>query len=51
MAYPDATIYHCGRRGIAPIAYEDTEHFRVSREFLLQRERILDVLLDAGSAP
>ncbi|MFN9476744.1 AAA family ATPase [Acidovorax sp.] len=44
MAYPDATIFHCGQEGIAPIAYQDTEHYRVTREFLMDPQRMLDGL-------
>jgi len=46
MAYPDALILHCDRDGIHPIAYEDTEHFRVTRDFLLHRDKVLDILMD-----
>ena len=39
MAYPDATIYHLSAEGgPAPIAYEETEHYRVTRDFLNDRE-------------
>ncbi|MGO8672532.1 MAG: AAA family ATPase [Capsulimonadaceae bacterium] len=34
MAYPGATIYQLDPDGIAPIAYEDTEHYRVTLDFL-----------------
>ncbi|MBB6558300.1 putative ATPase [Acidovorax soli] len=44
MAYPDATIFHCGKEGIAPITYRDTEHYRVTRDFLLDPERMLGEL-------
>lgn len=44
MAYPDATIFHCGKEGIAPIAYQDTEHYRVTRDFLMDPQRMLDGL-------
>jgi predicted ATPase len=47
MAYPDALILHCGPTGIHPIRYEDTEHFRITRDFLLHRERVLDILMSA----
>jgi predicted ATPase len=39
MAYPGATIYHLGPVGIASIGYEDTEHFRITRDFLNGRDR------------
>jgi len=45
MAYPDALILQCGANGIRPIAYEDTEHFRVTRDFLLHRGKVLDILM------
>ncbi len=45
MAYPDALILHCGPAGIQPIRYEDTEHFRITRDFLNHRERVMDILM------
>jgi predicted ATPase len=48
MAYPDATIYSFTEGGIAPIAYEETEHYKVTRSFLSRREKMLaDLLSDA----
>ena len=46
MAYPDARIYQCGPDGLAPIAYEDTEHFQVTRNFLANPERTLRALME-----
>jgi predicted ATPase len=46
MAYPDAWIYQCGQDGISRVAYEETEHFQVTRNFLANPERMLRVLLD-----
>jgi predicted ATPase len=45
MAYPDALILHCGPSGLQPIRYEDTEHFRITRDFLLHRDKVLDILM------
>ena len=45
MAYPDALILHCGPTGLQPMCYEDTEHFRITRDFLLHRDKVLDILL------
>lgn len=45
MAYPGALIYQCGAHGISEVAYEDTEHFQVTRDFLLNPERTLRELL------
>ncbi len=46
MAYPDAIIYVCTPDGLERTEYEDTEHFQVSRDFLMNRERMLRVLLE-----
>lgn len=45
LAYPHASICEFSENGIQPIAYEETEHFRVTRDFLAQRERMIDLLL------
>lgn len=46
MAYPDAHIYQCGPGGLAAIAYEDTEHFQVTRNFLANPQRMLRTLME-----
>lgn len=46
MAYPDACIYQCGAEGVVPVAYEDTDHFRVTRDFLVNPARMLRGLLE-----
>lgn len=45
MAYPEAVIYEFSAEGINRIAYEDTEHYRVTRDFLSNPKRMLDILL------
>jgi len=45
MGYPGALIYQVTAEGISKIEYEDTEHFRVTRDFLTGRERMLRHLL------
>ena len=45
MAYPDARIYRCDKDGLTQIAYQDTDHFKVTREFLANPDRMLRVLL------
>ena len=45
MAYPDAIIYNFDGTGIHEVAYEDTEHYRVSHAFLSNPERMLRQLL------
>jgi predicted ATPase len=46
MSYPDAWIYAIGPKGLDRIAYEDTEHFQVTRDFLNRPTMMLDILLD-----
>jgi predicted ATPase len=45
LAYPDAWIYQATPHGLERVAYEDTEHFQVTRSFLNRRETFLKVLL------
>lgn len=46
MAYPDALIYQCSQDGVALIAYKDTEHYQVTRDFLANPGRMLQMLLE-----
>lgn len=41
LAYPDATIYALGDDGIERVDYQDTDHYRLTRDFLEARERYL----------
>jgi predicted ATPase len=47
MAYPGATIYSCAETGIDRVAYQETEHYRVTRDFLQAPDQFLKQLLDA----
>jgi predicted ATPase len=49
MAYPDSCIFMCSREGIAQIAYEETEHFQVTRDFLANPERMLRILFERSN--
>jgi len=44
MAFPGATIYQIGESGISSIAYDETEHVRLTRDFLNHRKAFLDRL-------
>ena len=46
MAYPGAEILWFGEDGVRPVAYKDTEHYRITRDFLNAPERILKYLLE-----
>lgn len=41
LAYPEARIFSLDERGIAEVEYEKTEHYALTRDFLLNRERYL----------
>lgn len=45
LAYPNAKILRFDGNGIAEVAYEDTEHFTITRDFLNHYPRRLEQLL------
>lgn len=45
MAYPDAYIYEFSGQGIERVQYFETEHYRVTHDFLVNPKRMLDILL------
>ena len=46
MAYPDAQILLFSESGIEQVEYEDTDHYKIARDFLNHREAMLKVLLE-----
>jgi len=46
LAYPDATIYSFNNSGIQPIAYKETEHYRVTKDFLDAPDAFLHKLMN-----
>ena len=46
LGYPEADIWQVSKYGLERIAYEDTEHVQVTRQFLNNRDAMLDILLD-----
>ncbi len=46
LAYPDADIYQLSPDGIEKIDYTDTEHYRITRDFLNNPEQALKILFD-----
>jgi predicted ATPase len=46
MAYPDAIIYQFSSSGIERIAYEETDHYRITRDFLANPQRMLKILFE-----
>lgn len=45
MAYPEAVIYEI-REDIKRVRYEDTDHYKVMRDFLDNRGKMLDILMN-----
>jgi predicted ATPase len=45
LAYPHARIYEFGAEGVREVAYTETEHFNVTRDFLNRHEKMMDLLL------
>jgi predicted ATPase len=39
LAYPGATLFSLDEQGVASVAYEETEHYAVTREFLMDHRR------------
>jgi predicted ATPase len=46
MAYPNAYIYSFSEKGIERIAYKETEHFRITHDFLSNPQRMLRFLME-----
>ncbi len=44
MAFPDSWIYVLSEEGIQRVAYDDTEHYRVTRNFLDNPQRTFKIL-------
>jgi predicted ATPase len=44
MAYPEAWIYEISSIGINRVAYEDTEHYRITKTFLSRHQQMLEQL-------
>lgn len=46
MAYPHAQIYQLSEQGIDRVNYRETEHYRFTRRFLENPDRLLQILLE-----
>ncbi len=46
MAYPKAEILYFDETGIRPMAYRDTEHYKITKQFLEHPEQMLRYLLE-----
>lgn len=50
LAYPNATIYSCDQNMIEKIAYKDTKHYQITKEFLDNPDRYLHHLFNSESS-
>jgi predicted ATPase len=50
LSYPHARIYRFDSSGVSPVAFEDTEHFAVTKDFLNHYPRRLEQLFEQGDA-
>lgn len=46
LAYPGATIYQISEDGLRPVAYQECEHYKITKQFLEQPQRMLHYLFD-----
>ena len=46
MSYPDAEVYQLTETAIEPVSYRNTEHFRLTQQFVNDTERMLNYLFD-----
>jgi predicted ATPase len=46
MAYPGAQLLRLSKYGLGPVAVEDTEHFRIMREFWLDPQGFMKTMLE-----
>ncbi len=51
MSYPGARIYQLDPTGIRRVAYEETEHFQVTKDFLASPERFFKHLFASATKP
>ena len=50
LAYPECRIFWLDRAGMNEVKYEDTEHYAVTKAFLMNPQRMLDrIFADADA--
>ena len=45
MAYPESTIYEV-KDALKEVKYEDTEHYQIMRNFINNRDKMINILMD-----
>ena len=46
MAYPDSEILQLSENGIEKVSYSDTEHYKITKQFIEMPERMIKLLLE-----
>ena len=46
MALPGARLLRLGKYGLEPVAFEETDHYRLMREFILDPAATVEAMLD-----
>ena len=46
LAYPRAKIYQFSNTGIYEVAYEDTEHYAITKDFLNHHQQMMKILME-----
>jgi predicted ATPase len=46
MAYPNARLLHLTKHGLEPVTVEDTEHFRLMREFCADPQAFISTMME-----
>ena len=46
MAYPGATLLYLSKNGLDPVSLEQTEHFKLTREFCANPALFVDSIFD-----
>jgi predicted ATPase len=46
MAYPGARLFHLSKYGLEPVSVEDTDHYRLMREFWSDPAGFVEAMLE-----
>jgi predicted ATPase len=46
LAYPNATIYQISENNLQQVEYQDCEHYKITKQFLDQPDRMIHYLFD-----
>jgi len=46
MAFPDADVFELSEKGISKVSYQETEHYRITKQFVNNPEKMLKYLFE-----